>query len=132
MQPEEVNLNPKGEKQKYLLFSLALLVIIMVSLMTLFLFSRNNYTCKPGQSSDYEKAICLAQVLYQQQVSQGGDLSTGPCLSNDLLPGWVADLVHNPRQPVDDLPANQCQAFIEGRANHFVEIDLSGKVVRVE
>lgn len=122
-----------NKKQNTILFILALAAILGAALMTSLFFSHKNYVCKPGQSSEYDKAICQAQALYDKQaLAPGNDFSDGPCLSNDLLPGWVADIVHNPRQPIDDMPSNQCQAFIEGRANHFVELDLKGKVIRIE
>lgn len=121
-----------NQKRNYLLICLVLSAILASALITTIFFSHKVYICKPGQSSDYDKAICQAQVLYEEQARLGSDFSSGPCLTNDLFPGWVADIVHNPRQPVDDLPANQCQAFIEGRANHFVELDTMGKVIRVE
>jgi hypothetical protein len=60
------------------------------------------------------------------------DLSAGPCLSNNLIPDWVADIAHNPRQAVDDLPANQCSAYREGQAHHFVELDLDGNLIRAQ
>jgi hypothetical protein len=44
----------------------------------------------------------------------------------------VADVVHSPRDPIDDLPENQCQAYLEGRAKHFVEIDVNGNIIRVK
>lgn len=101
-------------------------------MITTAVFSNENLPYNPGQSSEYDKAVGQALILYNQQKELGEDFSTGPCLSNDLTPGWVADIVHNPRTKEDDLPQNQCQAFLEGRAKHFVELDLNGALVRVE
>jgi hypothetical protein len=60
------------------------------------------------------------------------DFSCGPCLSDALMPDWVLDVAHNPRQAMDDLPSNQCPSFREGRAKHFVELDLEGNLIRAK
>ena len=68
---------------------------------------------------DQARAVELAKQAYQAAVAAGTDLSNGPCIANDLMPDWVADIAHSPRQDVDDQPENQCSAFREGRAHHF-------------
>ena len=73
-----------------------------------------------------------AKFLYQQRKQEGENFSSGPCLSNALLPGWVLDIVHNPREKIDDLPQNQCPAYLEGGAEHFVELDPEGNLIRVK
>jgi hypothetical protein len=90
---------------------------------------RNGY--KAGVDFEVDSAVNQAKKVYLQKKEQGIDLTDGPCLTNDLLPDWVVDIVHNPRQTIDNLPENQCAAFMEGRAKHFVELDSSGNVVRV-
>lgn len=94
-------------------------------------FDQTAQSYKPGVSTTVDTAIAQAQALYQKKKAAGDDLSSGPCLSNDLMPGWVADLVHQPRTQIDNQPVNQCQAYLEGRATHFVELDLNGNLVRV-
>lgn len=89
-------------------------------------------TYKKGSSYTYDQAVSGAFALFKRQVVEGVDMSKGPCLSNDLKPGWVVDVVHSPREQIDDRPENQCQAYLEGRANHFVELDLNGNLVRVK
>ena len=62
------------------------------------------------------------------------NLARGPCIGN-LLPNlgadWVVDIAHDPRKPIDEEPRNQCPKSRNGRAQHFVELDPSGKVIRV-
>lgn len=82
--------------------------------------------------SDIDIAVNQAKYFYQMKRSQGEDLSFGPCISNALMPDWVADIAHNPRQTIDDLPANQCPAYLEGRARHFVELDLEGNLIKAK
>lgn len=115
---------------------LTLFVLFSVSLGTIlssgqnpFDFERNTY--KPGVSYEMDIAVAQAQSIFSQKKKLGLDFSDGPCLTNDLMQGWVADIVHTPREKVDNLSENRCPAYIEGRAQHFVELDLSGEVVRV-
>ncbi len=89
-------------------------------------------TYQPGVNATVDEAITQAQALYRQKKMEGEDFSSGPCLTNDLMVNWVADTVHVPRTSEDNLPQNQCQAYLEGRAKHFVELNLlDGTLVRV-
>ena len=72
----------------------------------------------------------FAQRVYSQYKTAGGNMSSGPCLSNGTE--WVVDVVNNPRQAVDDLPANQCPSYLSGLSKHFIELDLSGNLVRAQ
>jgi hypothetical protein len=56
-------------------------------------------------------------------------MSRGPCLGV-IKEGWVADVAHDPRREVDDRPENQCAAYREGDADHFVELDPKGNLIR--
>ena len=110
-----------------LLFLLTLTVIIFASYLTLAI---NTQESKPSKI-EQETAINQAKLLYKHTKENGQDLSNGPCLSNALMKDWVLDIVHNPRQVIDDLPQNQCAAYIEGSARHFVELDLDGNLIRI-
>jgi hypothetical protein len=81
-----------------------------------------------------QKAIAAAKDAYREARAKGVDLAPGPCIS-ERLPGagdWVADVAHDPRQAVDDEPANQCQRYRDGKAKHFVELTPGGRVTRAE
>jgi len=70
---------------------------------------------------------CVA--LCEEKLAAGVNLSNGPCLSNNIIPEWVCDVAHSPRQDVDNDPVNQCPEY--GRsASHFVEVTLECKVTR--
>lgn len=120
------------------LFILAIALVLSVALGTVYFhkFIKDpnlvETSYKPGIYGDIDKAVNQAEVVYQQAKSLGTDFSSGPCLSNALLPDWVLDIAHNPRLPVDDLSDNQCPALKEGKANHFVELDPSGKLIKVK
>ena len=80
-----------------------------------------------SQEGDQAKAACIA--LCRSALSNGQDLSSGPCLSNNITQGYVCDVAHSPRQDVDNLPRNQCPAY--GPGKHFVEVDLGCNFIRV-
>jgi hypothetical protein len=81
-----------------------------------------------------DRAVDEAMQAYREAKASGTDLKRGPCIAEQLpeLRDWVADVAHDPRQPVDDQPANQCRRFREGEAHHFVELDPSGHLIRAQ
>jgi hypothetical protein len=81
---------------------------------------------RPEQADD--ETIALAERAYARAKAQGVDMDRGPCLGV-IKPGWVADVAHDPRQPVDDEPANQCEAYRSGDADHYVELDPEGNYI---
>ena len=80
--------------------------------------------------ADKDTQVTYAKSLYEQAKTAGYSFASGPCLSNGK--DWVVDVVHNPRQPVDDDPTYQCASFVSGVAKHFVELDVDGNLVRAE
>lgn len=116
---------------KSALVILILLVILTVSFLTI-IRNATPDVYKPGVWSEADQAVRQAQHIYNQARDNGADFSTGPCLSNALIPGWVLDIVHSPRQAVDDLPENQCKSYVDGQAKHFVEMDTGGNLIRVK
>jgi hypothetical protein len=87
-----------------------------------------------ASQSEKDQAVAAAQKAYTVAKGGGTDLSSGPCVSEQLpeVPDWVADIAHDPRQPIDDQAANQCQRFRAGQAHHFVELAPDGRLIRAE
>lgn len=79
-----------------------------------------------------ERAIAAAMVIYEEVAASGAELSNGPCIAEELedVPGWSVDIAHDPRQEIDNDPANQCQAFRNDQTTHFVELDVDGELIR--
>jgi hypothetical protein len=91
--------------------------------------------CGGGVSeSEKDRAVAAAEKAYATAKAQGKDLFTGPCIAERLpgLPEWVADVAHDPRQPVDDQATNQCARYRDAEASHFVELDPAGKLIRAD
>jgi hypothetical protein len=84
--------------------------------------------------SERDQAVAQAQEAYDQARTSDKNLATGPCIAESLtgLPDWVVDIAHDPRQDVDDDPANQCQRYRDGEASHFVELTPDGQLIRAE
>lgn len=82
---------------------------------------------------DRPEAIVKCQELCQNILfSDGQDFDRGPCLSNSIVTGWVCDVVHDPRQEIDNQLENQCDAFRQGTATHFVEIDGNCNLIKAQ
>lgn len=78
----------------------------------------------------------IAKIKCQELCQDGfaadaEDFDKGPCLSNEVIPDWVCDVAHSPRQAVDNDPANQCSAFRDGTAHHFVELDGNCNLIQI-
>jgi hypothetical protein len=84
-----------------------------------------------AEDGERERAIAAARAAYEDATAGGVDLTDGPCLGV-VLENWVADVAHDPRQEVDDRPENQCEAYRSGEADHFVELDPEGNLIRAE
>ena len=85
---------------------------------------------KIKEKADKDLAVAKAKELWRAKFLEGEDLSDGPCISNEVIPDWVADIAHEPRETVDELPQNQCSAYRDGTAKHFVELDPDGNLIR--
>ena len=69
------------------------------------------------------------QVMTMYRIITWITLSKGPCLSNEIVKGWVCNVAHNPRQDVDDQQGNQCSAYGK-TAQHFVEVDINCNTIQ--
>jgi hypothetical protein len=72
--------------------------------------------------------LCISECKSRKDTE---DLSRGPCLSNEIAPDWVCDVAHNPREAVDNKPENQCSAYGEGKAHHFIEVAANCTIINV-
>lgn len=117
-----------GMNKKLLIFMVSSVILITAY----FTLVSNSSSKKPPTKSEIETAVNQARHTYTLEKQSGRDLSSGPCLSNALMPNWVLDIAHSPRQPIDDLPENQCLSYREGKAEHFVELDLNGNLLRAK
>ena len=69
----------------------------------------------------------------ENALSSGKNIESGPCLFNPYSQdkNWVCDVAHEPRQAIDNLQENQCEAFRKGTAKHFIEVTQDCKIIRI-
>lgn len=75
--------------------------------------------------------LARARIRYNQAITSHADLSSGPCLGK-IADDWVLDIAHLPREPIDNLPQNQCADFRDGKVHHFVEMSPQGEIIIVQ
>ncbi len=71
---------------------------------------------------------CINKCL--ELKNKGVNLSNGPCIDDFISNNWVCDVAHSPRESIDNLAENQCQAFRNGTAKHYVEVDTNCNFIR--
>jgi hypothetical protein len=80
----------------------------------------------PDEVLSQEKAIVCAKYLYNS--SNFEELSS-QCLGS--CDRYAVDIVHVSRTEEDNLEENQCEDFVRGELNQFIELDADGSVVRI-
>jgi hypothetical protein len=98
-------------------------VVVAVIVIGLFLLWASQGVTTTPEGSPSEACVDLCKT----RLTQGVDLSNGPCLSN--TDPYVCDVAHNPRQDVDNDPANQCSEYGKA-AGHFVEVDPQCNIIK--
>jgi hypothetical protein len=88
--------------------------------------------CGGASQEEKDAAVEAAYVAFAEADAAGVDFADGPCIADPLpaMPDWVVDIAHDPRTDVDDEPENQCAAYRSGNADHFVELDEQGNLIR--
>jgi hypothetical protein len=103
----------------------------LISLLFLLVFIS---LCSQQPAQDIKQQAIFSCIQMCKSTSKNLDYANGPCLSDNSsdwnVSDWVCDIAHSPRQDVDNLPENQCSAFREGKATHFVEVDTSCNLIR--
>jgi len=134
----------KGLKNKNRKFLLILLVIIFI-LIFLLLFLRKDEDSwikdkrgvwiqhgKPSSTPLYvesqQQIILCALNLYNKSKNEGITFFS-QCLGDCY--NYVVDILHNPRIEEDNLKDNQCLDYLSGKLIHFIEMDGSGKIIRI-
>jgi hypothetical protein len=87
-------------------------------------------TVKEGPNLSDRLTSCV--YACQKALNASRNLDAGPCLL-DPFPqdsDWVCDVANSPRQDVDNLAENQCQAYRNGTAKHFVEVTPTCEYIR--
>jgi hypothetical protein len=105
--------------------------LFLITIIFAIIFLSGCATQFSTNQTEKDRATAACIELCTSSLSNGQDLTNGPCLSNEIISNWVCDVAHSPRQAVDNLAENQCSAYREGLAKHFVEIDTNCDFIRV-
>ncbi|MEM2822267.1 MAG: hypothetical protein QXE64_01605 [Candidatus Pacearchaeota archaeon] len=108
------------------------LILTFIAFIALILCSG----CKEKLSEDRglkegtkELELCMAACL--SALAKNQSLENGPCLLDPIENSdWVCDIAHWPREQVDNLRENQCNAWHNGTAKHFIELTPECKFIR--
>jgi len=114
------------------LLIIILAVVVLIALYFLFFSDKPIPFLEKEKEYTEQELTEMAKQLFNQKKAEGVDMTNGPCLTNELIPGWVVDVAHSPRQAIDNQPENQCSAFIEGKAKHFIELDIEGNFIKMQ
>ena len=118
-----------------LLGAIAVVIIALVAIVMIIgggSSRRTQEADEPLTQETIDAIVQHGQILLTERINAGNDISAGPCLdNNEAFPGWVIDIAHDPREPVDDDPDNQCSAYRLGDAEHFVELSVTGDIIRI-
>ncbi len=115
-----------------------IVVIICLAFMVIFTVSMLIAKIPPVNSPESQKQnvktelIGKAKNIYFQMRATGVDMNSGPCLTEELSPDWVLDIAHEPRESIDDLPENQCARYLSGQAEHIIELNINGELIKME
>jgi len=103
---------------------------ISIILLILLVFLSGCVTSENKPDLEKLKESCISACVNER--NKGTNLSNGPCLLNPMSENndWVCDIAHDPREDVDNLIENQCSAFRDGRATHFIEVTPDCKFIR--
>ena len=114
------------------------LIIIFITFIFIGAGCQENNKEQDDENKDKDRAIEAAYDIYNQRVGEGVDMRNGPCISEKIeidppLSGWwVVDVAHKPRSEEDSDPNNQCESYRNGDAEHFVELDINGNLIKVK
>lgn len=82
----------------------------------------------PDYVTEQQTAINCANELYNKTNGEGAGFNSqclGTCGDYDV------DVVHVPRNDIDNLVENQCPSYREGIVGKFIELDKNGEIVRI-
>lgn len=118
--------------------------LILLLIISIFLASGCTQEISPSKetsitsatSTAEKKAIKSCKEECKARLESNINLSKGPCLSEEdvnwMIEDWVCDIAHDPREEIDNKPENQCSAYREGKASHFVELNTNCELIRAE
>ncbi|MCK9292488.1 MAG: hypothetical protein WCY27_03140 [archaeon] len=117
----------RNAKISMFVFIIVAVLIVLAGFLNLFLNSSDGY--KKNEKIAIENCITLCNL----EVSKGTLLNDGPCLSEEIAPGWVCDVAHSPRiDLIDNNPNNRCENYGKKGTKHYVEVTEKCKLIKAK
>ncbi|MEM4318402.1 MAG: hypothetical protein QW244_01090 [Candidatus Pacearchaeota archaeon] len=86
---------------------------------------------KETKSESIDSLVEQCLQACQQALTNNISLEHGPCLLDPIpLSDYVCDIAHWPRQAIDNSRENQCNAWYNKTATHFIELTPECKFIR--
>lgn len=129
----------KSSTLSFWLLALSIVLVVLISgcVQTKEVSEKVSKTAEEVKKGPFEGAENIAEnpiakciTLCHDTLRAEENLSNGPCLSNNISANYVCDVAHEPRAEVDNLPENQCEAYRNRTAKHFVEVDTECNLIR--
>lgn len=83
---------------------------------------------------EQREIIYQADLLFRQ-LKANNTIFSSQCLgtvNSQLGVQYSVDIVHTPRTSEDDIQTNQCNQYLLGNVSHFIELNQSGSLVRIQ
>jgi hypothetical protein len=110
-----------------------LIAVGLLVLLTTMLAACEQKTDNSKRPATFNDLVPKINQLFVEAQSNSSGLGEGPCLGVVTAPGlanFYVDVVHVPRQEVDNLDENKCLGYTSGQAgSRLVELDFSGNIV---
>jgi hypothetical protein len=111
--------------------SFVLSMIACIFLLFLLFFSLSCKKTMQLQDKVQEQLLQECIKACKEAKEKGVDLSNGPCLLDPMSNAeWVCDIAHWPREAIDNLRENQCNAWHNRTAKHFIELTPNCEFIR--
>ena len=124
---------------KYLFFIVIVAFLIMVATILVLRGNEDNWIkdsrgvwIKHGNPSQTPEKVLEQQEAINCSFDKFNNFKeeiNSQCLG--ICNDYAIDVVNNPRTEEDNLPANQCSDFREGKVSHFIELDKEGNIIRI-
>jgi len=110
-------------KKGYLVLAF-IIVLVVVGIGLFFIISKSEKVAESKTANETECAL----KLYNEAKDKGIKFLS-QCLGN--CGDYAVDVVHVPRNEVDNKIENQCEDYRSGKARQFIELDQEGNIVRI-
>jgi len=122
------------KKLNFLKAKVPMIVYAIVFILILVAGILNVFLNKPSRFEE-NKNSAITECIKECNISiaKGISLIEGPCLSQEIVPGWACDVVNVPRVSIiDNNPNNQCASYNKNKVRHFVEVNQNCELVNAK